>query len=140
MRIGVTISRNWRDYEAILGALHSAAAYEDGRTLSYHKATLIHGASQMDWFVAGVAYMLGMTPEDHEADWQKSPRAAGHIRNAEMVRSGADVWLAFIAECVQETCPDRGRHGSHGATACANLAERRGIRTMRYYEGQQQHG
>lgn len=115
MRIGVTISRDWDDWATVLDAI-----CEVTQGISYNKVTLIHGASQTDFFIAGVAYMLGMDLEPHPADWKRLPRAAGHIRNKEMVDSGADVWLAFI------------KNSSGGASGCAELAEQAGILTHRY--------
>jgi hypothetical protein len=128
MRIGVTISRGWDDYEAVEDALHAAChttGNPTGQTVSFPKVTVVHGASQMDWFVAGVAHTLGMSLEAHPADWDRyrSPRGsnpAGMIRNQEMIRAGADVWLAFIKD------------GSRGASHCAAEAERAGIPTRRY--------
>lgn len=123
MRIGVTISRNWDDYEAIVDALMHvthATGNPSGHTISHHKVTVVHGASQMDFAVAGIAFMMGMELEPHPADWTKHKRAAGPIRNQEMVDSGADVWLAFI------------KGGSPGATDCARRAEAAAIPVRRY--------
>jgi len=123
MRIGVTISRDWDDYEAIEDALYAAchaSTSPSGHTVSFHKVTLVHGASQMDWFVAGVAHTLGMNLEAHPADWAKHGKAAGVIRNAEMVAKGADLWLAFI------------KGGSKGASDCATRAEHLTIPIWRY--------
>lgn len=122
MRIGVTISRDWDDYEAIEDALSwqcEGCVKPDGKTISYHKVTVIHGAWQMDWFVAGVAHTMGMQTEPHPPNWKERGKAAGPIRNQEMVDSGADVWLAFI------------KNKSKGATDCANRAEKAGILTVR---------
>lgn len=112
MRIGVTISRTWDDYEVIFDVLQEIYT---GRP-----TVLVHGASQMDWFVAGVAFSLGMQLEAHPADWKNFGKGAGVIRNNEMVASGADLWLAFIK--------DR----SPGASHCAARAAFAGIPTQRY--------
>jgi hypothetical protein len=57
--------------------------------------------------------------ERHPADW-KGPRkrGAGYARNAEMVKLGADVCLAFIL------------NESNGSTHCSGLAEKAGIETI----------
>jgi YspA, cpYpsA-related SLOG family len=120
VRIGVTISRDWNDYDVIEDALHDVC-----HGVSFHKVTLVHGASQMDWFVAGVAHSLGFSLEAHPADWNRYRSAsgknpAGMLRNIEMVKSGADVWLAFI------------KGNSSGASHCADEAERVGIPVKRY--------
>lgn len=117
MRIGVTISRDWDDYAQIEDALLHAV---DDAHISTHKVTLVHGASQMDFAVAGIAYMLGMDIEAHPADWQLWGRGAGMRRNGEMVDGGADLWLAFI------------KNRSPGATDCARRAEAAGIPVRRY--------
>src|ERR1039458_522067 len=92
MRILVTISRDWDDYGAIQDALSEMC-----QGISYYKVTVIHGASQMDWFIAGVAYTFGMDLEAHRADWSKG-KSAGFARNQKMVDSGADKCLAFLKE------------------------------------------
>lgn len=111
MRIGVTISRDWDDYAAVDEALLAVRGA--------YPVTLVHGASQMDWFVAGIAFTLDMELEAHPADWSKG-KNAGPIRNREMVLSGADVWLAFI------------KNNSRGASGCAYMAEKAGIPVRRY--------
>lgn len=114
MRLLVAISRNYGDYESILDGLSEAA-----RGISYNKVTVVHGASQMDWFVAGAAYALGMNTEPHKADWSKG-HGAGFARNQRMVDLGADKCAAWI------------KNGSHGATDCADRAEKAGIPTKRF--------
>lgn len=121
MRIGVTISRDWdeSDYLTIEEALTEAA-----RGVSYHKITVVHGASQMDYFIAGMARTLGMDTEPHKATWRTGHGDfnpyAGFARNQEMVDSGADCWLAFI------------KNNSSGATDCADRADEAGIPVKRY--------
>jgi hypothetical protein len=61
-----------------------------------------------------------MDTEPHPAEWELWGRGAGMRRNSEMVKSGADVWIAFI------------KNGSRGASHCAAEAERAGIPVRRY--------
>jgi hypothetical protein len=112
-RILVTGSRIWPDHDVIYDALDAALndAPKDRDT----------------WLVVGdcprgadrIAYqwaVTAMVPTDvHLADWTTHGKAAGPIRNTAMVRSGADLCLAFI------------RDGSRGASHTVTLARRAGI-------------
>lgn len=123
MRIGVTISRDWDDYEAIYRALDDAVpeglfAYQEG--FARERVTIVHGASNMDWFVAGVASSFGMKLEAHHADWEVYGKAAGPLRNQKMVRSDLDLLLAFI------------KNRSRDASGCARMAEQLGVEVKRY--------
>lgn len=64
-----------------------------------------------------MGYPVDVDP--HPADWD-GPRkkGAGYARNAEMVKLGADICLAFIQD------------ESKGATHCSKLAEEAGIETV----------
>jgi len=116
-RILVTGSRNWSDWQTlsrgIFGAWHDAA--------DPCPVTIIQGgASGADLLAAQLARKCGWNVETHPADWARYGRAAGFRRNDELVALGAYVCLVFI------------KYGSRGATHTADLAEKAGIRVMRY--------
>ena len=110
-RVLVTGSRDWADRQAIAAALRDWQA---------PGAVLVHGGARgADRIAAALWRSWGLRDEPHPADWHRHGRAAGPIRNQQMVAAGADVCLAFI------------RHASRGATHCAATAEHAGIPTIR---------
>lgn len=145
MRILVTGSRDWGDHRAVIVALEEIArehnlCYEPdeyGNTLpDPSKMTVVHGACPTgadmwadEWAITNCDMRL---VERHPADWDKHGRAAGPIRNKEMVDAGADLCLAFISSCTSPRCNIEGTHPSHGASGCADLAEKAGIPTKRF--------
>jgi hypothetical protein len=134
-RILVTGSRNWTDYDVILGALRYAFARFDG------PVTVVHGdAPGADRF-ANLAVTSSFRPrgslERWPANWTGPCRdtctpghrklragganycpAAGNYRNTEMVAAGADLCLAFPL----------GR--STGTRDCMRRAKAAGIEVM----------
>jgi hypothetical protein len=126
LRILVTGSRDWEDYGRVAEALTAAVLHfaEENNLLGpTDYVTVVHGACptgadrMADDFAGGVCRW---TVERHPADWDRYGKAAGFRRNAEMVKAGADICIAFI------------RNGSAGASHTADLALRAGIPTMRY--------
>lgn len=115
MRILVTGSRKWDDQELLFKALDTL-----NQTPS-HDIALVHGACPdgADAMADLWGQMHGVEIETHPAKWKEFGKRAGYVRNALMVKMGADVCVAFIK--------DR----SPGATMTANLAERSGITTIR---------
>lgn len=114
LRILVTGSRDWKDRDAIRRALIEAA-----RDVPAGSVTVVHGAARgADSIADEVANGLGMQVEDHPvtpSDWRRVGKGAGHVRNAEMVRLGADVVLAFpLGE-------------SRGTRGCMQLATEAGL-------------
>jgi YspA, cpYpsA-related SLOG family len=130
MRILVTGSRHWSDYERVSFGLATAietlmAKFPEDKTI-----TLIHGAApgadsladnfmfRSRKFLAQKGYTVVIDP--HPADWDKHGKAAGPIRNQEMVDLGADICVAFVA-------PD-----SRGTVDCMKRARAAGIEILEY--------
>lgn len=130
-RILVTGSRTWTDHEEITFDLAGLTLLHKDRPL-----IVVHGAASAgaDHFAHLAAREIGLREEPHPAAWRQYGKAAGFRRNAEMVALGADVCLAYVAECCDPKCRRRPieRHGTHGAEHCADLAERAGIETRRF--------
>ena len=125
MRVLVTISRDYADPVGAVSVLLSVI--NEGRRSPHERCVLVHGASHMDWLLAGAAIAWGHQHEPHPYIGRLG-RAGGPVRNQEMVDAGADVCLAFIA-------PD-----SRGARDCARRAEDAGIRTIRFGAKEEAHG
>ena len=70
--------------------------------------------------------------EEHPAEDHGTWPSCGPRRNAHMVSIGADEALAFIGPCTSTRCRRPRPHPSHGATGCADLAEKAGIPTRRW--------
>jgi hypothetical protein len=119
-RVLVTGSRTWTDEAAISDALRPH--FTPG-------AVLVSGACPegADEIAERVWAGWGGHVEQHPADWTQHPRAAGFIRNGEMVQAGADVAVAAIEPCSDPKCTRAEPHGSHGGSHCAGLAEAAGI-------------
>ena len=87
MRVLVTGSRAWRDYQRIR---HRLAEFPDG-------TTIVHGAaSGADAMAHVAATALGLTSEPHWPDYESFDVAEAPLRRNEyMVGLGADLVLAF---------------------------------------------
>lgn len=91
MRILVTGSRDWTDWRALTDAL-----IETGGSTMNPDVTVVHGGARgADMMADEIAETRGWLREPHPADWGRYGKAAGPIRNQEMVDAGADVCLAF---------------------------------------------
>lgn len=112
LRILVTGSRSWTDKVAIADAIRQAWI-DAGKP---YRVTVVHGGARGADYIADVfAKRMHFDTEPHIAEWERFGKAAGFVRNSEMVQAGADICLAFI------------RNESKGATMCAKLAEEAGI-------------
>ena len=116
MRVLVTGSRDWPFPEVIYRAFAECCAFE-------RDVTLISGAcpTGADAIAEELAERRGWNIERHPADWQKHGRAAGPIRNQQMVDSKPDLVLAFIL------------NNSRGASGTVKMAQKAGLH-VRVYE------
>lgn len=102
MRVLVCGGRNYAEQDAVF---HALTMIDQGQGIDW----IIHGACPTGADAHAEAWALDWRPvQGWPADWAKYGRAAGPIRNAEMVRgSGADIVLAFpggsgTADCVRQ--------------------------------------
>ena len=110
MRVLITGSREWRNYDAIYGQL---AALPKG-------TVIVHGAATgADHMAHSAALALGLKVEIHFPDYDRYPPSeAPKHRNAEMVALGAALCLVFPTE------------SSRGTWHCKRLADEAGIETI----------
>jgi len=122
VRVIVTGSRNWMDQRAVddaLTRLFIRTAY----------LTVVHGGcpTGADDFAHQWVFSFpphnGPLEEVFPARWEKYGKRAGPIRNAEMVKAGADLVLAFPLG------------GSKGTRHTIRLAQSAGI-PVRIFEGE----
>ena len=116
MRILVTGSRDWPYPAVVFRELRQAIQSSRGPVVVVDGACYKHGADEYAHIWAGgESSYRDVTSERHPADWAKHGKAAGFIRNQEMVDAGADLCIAFIL------------NESKGATDCADRARAAGI-------------
>lgn len=110
MRILVTGDRNWSDRDAIERALRRCP---DGPHI------LVHGAARgADRIAAEVAQALGWAVEAFPANWEKHGKAAGPIRNRQMLNEGTpQLVIAFHNDLAN----------SKGTADMVRVAEKAGV-------------
>ncbi|MEU4296421.1 DUF2493 domain-containing protein [Kitasatospora aureofaciens] len=114
-RILVTGSRAWSDRARVEWALGVAFR-------AFRPIVVVHGGcpTGADAMAAVWAQRAGVEVEAWPADWDRHGRAAGPIRNAQMVAAGARFCLAFVLP------------GSRGTADCVRRAEASGIPVRRF--------
>jgi hypothetical protein len=129
-RILITGSRAWPDRDRVWLELGNAV----GTRPIEQEITIVHGAcpTGADQMAHEWAHKYGATPEPHPAEDHGPWPRCGPIRNWHMINLGADLCLAFISGCTSQRCHRPRPHPSHGASGCADLAERAGIETRRW--------
>lgn len=137
----ITGSRDLLDPDIVYAVLDDCLAFALGQ--GYKRMCVRHGACPggADRFAdlwGSTMRRVGMpvVVEAHPAqghphqDFGPWP-GAGPRRNAYMVGLGAHECHAFIGPCTSPRCRRIDPHGSHGASGCADLAEKAGIETHR---------
>lgn len=112
-RVLLTGSRRWSDAELIFREL-------DRLVRQHGVITLIHGDCSRGADAIADRWARnwpGVLVERYPANWREFGKAAGPIRNLEMVNAGPDECLAFILD------------HSKGASQCASAAMRAGVPT-----------
>lgn len=102
-RILVTGSRDWTDMVTVNEGLRWAYNYPEGSTAwgstTYgpeYERILVEGcASGADALAEQIGVKFGFKIEHHPAKWDHYGKAAGVIRNAEMLASGINQCIAF---------------------------------------------
>jgi hypothetical protein len=114
MRILITGSRNWPDDGTVEQAILDV---KNWFYFDWEDVVIVHGdcPTGADAIADEFATEYDIKVERHPADWKKHGRAAGPIRNQEMVDLGADICLAF-------PLPD-----SRGTIHCMKAAKKAGI-------------
>lgn len=97
MQVIVTGSRDLTDQDLVWDALSELFI------LLIEEFTVVHGGARgADTFAGQWVKMMRphfrVFEDKHEADWKTHGKAAGVLRNAEMVDAGADYVLAFYRE------------------------------------------
>ena len=113
-RILVTGSRDWTNKDAV----HAALNVEISRAVdAFLVPVIVHGdcPTGADRIAAEFAEKYDIAVEAYPADWEKHGRAAGPIRNNEMVDRTAAVCLAFP------------KPNSRGTKHCMESAAKAGI-------------
>ena len=112
-RIAVTGGRNFINFIIIRNAFKEIGLNE--------KDILVHGGcSGCDQLCAEIANKeFNAKIEEHSANWKKYGKAAGPIRNEEMLKSNIDMLLAF--------------RGGAGTKNCIKKAEELQIKVRRFY-------
>lgn len=115
MRVLITGSRTWEDHAAIVAELARLQSAD----------VVIHGGcpTGADAITHEHAMDLGLPVEVYRADWKTHGRAAGPIRNREMVATKPDLVIAFVTG------------ESRGTKDCIRAAEAAGLPVRIHYDG-----
>ena len=115
-KVLVTGSREWNDQKTILDALSDLLRTHQPSDIT----VIVGGARGADKIAKEIARFLCMNVQEFPADWDRFNKAAGPIRNAEMVAQKPDICLAFPTA------------SSKGTIHCMKLAFDAGVPVTEY--------
>lgn len=113
MKIVVTGDRNWEDRVTVETAMRLLMPVHDREGITI----IAGGARGLDTIAAEIAESYGYAVEIHEANWDLYGKAAGPIRNQEMLDKDPEFVLAFHDQLEK----------SKGTRNCVKEAEKREI-------------
>jgi len=113
MRVIVCGGRDYRNQKRVFDVLDAL------RKRYICRITVVHGAAKGADFLAGSWARLThlVEEEPHPADWSKHGKAAGILRNREMLDAGAELVIAFP--------------GGRGTANMVSIAEKAGVPVRR---------
>ncbi|MEX5635757.1 SLOG family protein [Parafrankia sp. FMc2] len=136
MRVLITGARVWRDRSRVWADLDRVHALARSRG---QRLTVVHGDARGADRLAR-AWCERTSGVGHEkypvspAEWKINGQRAGHLRNAHMVKLGADGAIAYCVPCDKPgPCYGLGGvllpagHATHGTWGCMELARDAGI-------------
>lgn len=120
-RLLITGSRYFNDADLMHTAIRDAVSTLRG--FGFNHVVLVHGGARgADMLAAHIGRSMGLEIEAHPARWDVYGKAAGPVRNREMVELGADLMLAFpVGE-------------SRGTRGCMQLAREKGCAVINVTE------
>jgi hypothetical protein len=132
MRVIVSASRSWTKPQPIrdrLDQLVDELPHKHVLFLIYGDArggdTIIH-----QWVLDHTSVWI--RGQRYTADWETHGKAAGIVRNIEMVDSGGELCIGFLRPCANPKCTRPQPHYTHGTTHCLDYARKKGIRVEEF--------
>lgn len=112
-RILICGDRNWNDFVLIRETLERIGPKKI-------KLVISGGATGADYIAETVARILGIKVLIFPANWNKYGRAAGPIRNRQMLKEGKPSWVIAFHDTIKD---------SKGTKGMLAIAKKAGIRT-----------
>ena len=126
IKILITGDRNWKDH-IVIGEAILRAVKESNIVNSAHEVTIVHGGARGADTIAGeIGEQFGFKVRRMPAQWEKYGRAAGPIRNQQMLDENKDIDICLSFHHNLEL--------SKGTRDMVNRVNKAGI-SHRHYDG-----